>query len=709
MALSKISVSELKQLHFSTLPLEKKIEIKLLRPTPRLNLVQVTKSKNREFKREFKPEFYDKHSWICGCDLTARLFCFPCLLFAKQSGDSSWVNYGVADLSHLTQKIKKHECAQSHLNSILEFNLLGKVDIRQQLDSAFRLNIKRHNEQVTKNRYVLSKIINCVLFCGAFELALRGHDERDDSLNPGVFRGLINFSAELDTSLKDHLTSATVFKGTSKEIQNDLLGCMLTVCQNHIKNEIAKANFVSVISDETTDVSSASQLVLVFRYVLSNGQPVERFWEFINPLRHDAQSLAGCIHATLEKVVDSPDKVISQSYDGTNVMSGHRSGVQAIIQRTYKNAHFVHCYAHQLNLIVGQATSQNQQIRVFFSNLSDITNFFSNSPQRIAILDETVGKRIPHGSATRWNFKSRTINTVFEYRDELMKCVEKIESSSKQAIVINQAGAIRRMLEESVFVFWLTVFHNIMPHVEVLYNQLQKTSTDAAQIRKHVNTFQQSIEKERETMDTVIMKIPETEQPRKRKTENIHINRTVAAKEVCDIIATQMKERFSFVTHYTAVSLLEAEKFQEYEKKFPTQLFEQTTDVYPILEKGRLKTELGVIYRRPDFRNMSGTVSLLQFVVENNLQTTFSETYKLLQIISTIPMTTAEAERCFSTLKRVKTFLRSTMSEDRLSALAMLSIEKNMINNIPEFNESVIDLFASKKNRRVDLILKTCT
>ncbi|GBN14940.1 hypothetical protein AVEN_249829-1 [Araneus ventricosus] len=67
-------------------------------------------------------------------------------------------------------------------------------------------------------------------------------------------------------------------------------------------------------------------------------------------------------------------------------MSGQHAGVQAFIRRAYKNAQYVHCYAHQLSLIVEQATSQNQQVLVFFPNLSDITNFFNKSPQRIAIL-----------------------------------------------------------------------------------------------------------------------------------------------------------------------------------------------------------------------------------------------------------------------------------------------------------------------------------
>ena len=69
-------------------------------------------------------------------------------------------------------------------------------------------------------------------------------------------------------------------------------------------------------------------------------------------------------------------------------------------------------------------------------------------------------------------------------------------------------------------------------------------------------------------------------------------------------------------------------------------------------------------------------------------------------------MTTAESERCFSTLKRIKTFLRNTMAQDRLNALAMLSMEKNLIQNIPDFNTKVIEKFATKKNRRAKFMYK---
>ena len=69
-------------------------------------------------------------------------------------------------------------------------------------------------------------------------------------------------------------------------------------------------------------------------------------------------------------------------------------------------------------------------------------------------------------------------------------------------------------------------------------------------------------------------------------------------------------------------------------------------------------------------------------------------------------MTTSEAERCFSTLNRIKTFLRNSMTEDRLTSLSMLSIEKKFISEIDNFNDKVITKFANRKERRIDLIYK---
>ena len=47
---------------------------------------------------------------------------------------------------------------------------------------------------------------------------------------------------------------------------------------------------------------------------------------------------------------------------------------------------------------------------------------------------------------------------------------------------------------------------------------------------------------------------------------------------------------------------------------------------------------------------------------------------KLLRILWTLPVTSAECKRSFSTLKRLKTYLRSTMNTERQSGLAVMNI-----------------------------------
>lgn len=709
-----ISVEYLKTIKFSSLSLEEKIKIKQAgRPKPNLVITNLTKCKTRDYKRTFKIETYEKSDWLCGCDVSNSLYCFPCLLFASDE-TTEWTKSGVKDLIHLSDKIKKHQCSKAHISAKLGFNLLGKQDIRQQLNSAYRVSIEKHNEQVNKNRYVLCKIIDCVKFCGAFELALRGHDEGENSLNPGIFKGLINFSAELDLALREHLQQATVFKGTSKEIQNDLLDCMLSVCQTHIKKEIADSKFVSVMSDETSDISNIFQMVIVLRYTLKNGTPVERFWSYKNPSDHDAVALADCIENVLISVLKKPDQLISQSYDGASVMSGVHGGVQKLIKDKFPYAYYIHCYAHQLNLIMSQATSINTNVRIFFSDLSDITNFFSNSPQRVAVLDEVVGNRIPKASSTRWNFKSRTVNTVYENREDLINCMEKIQSTSRQSESITKAGALLRLLNDSKFVFWLTVFHRLMPHVDILYSQLQKRTTDSVTIKRCIAEFEKNIQKERDNIHTIKdselenIDLSLSRKRRKMDERNSYVSTTVQAKEVCDTIISEINRRFSFTDHLEIANLFSVEKFETFSSNFPNQHLETAIRTFKFLDKNKLKTELEIIYRRTDFREVSGAVHLLQFLIENNLLADFSETCLVLHAIVTMPMTTAEAERCFSTLKRIKTFLRSTMSQNRLTALAMLSIEKEMIQDIENFNQLVIEEFISKKDRRLQLEYKTC-
>ncbi len=66
----------------------------------------------------------------------------------------------------------------------------------------------------------------------------------------------------------------------------------------------------------------------------------------------------------------------------------------------------------------------------------------------------------------------------------------------------------------------------------------------------------------------------------------------------------------------------------------------------------------------------------------------FPNIHTLLRIACTLPVTSRECERANSTLKCVKTSLHSTMGQERLSALALMSIHRSMpigFDNVVEF------------------------
>ena len=162
----------------------------------------------------------------------------------------------------------------------------------------------------------------------------------------------------------DHLKNAKVFKGTSKTIQNELLECMLAVMREHIVEEVKSANFVAIQADETTDVSTQTQLVLVMRYIDSNHKVQERFFEFLPISESTSVSIASVLLERLNGLFADNEKVklIAQAYDGASVMRREKAGVQQKVREHFKNAHYVHCYVHQLNFIMQQATSRIKKV-----------------------------------------------------------------------------------------------------------------------------------------------------------------------------------------------------------------------------------------------------------------------------------------------------------------------------------------------------------
>ena len=361
---------------------EKKEIVERGRPTPEIpDLHTTSKRGSKVFVRSFQTSNYEKYKWLAGSTKLNKLFCWPCLLF-NPTDNTVWNKKGYSDLGNLSNAISRHEKTKSHLSSCLMNAAFGRARIDLQLDEQTRQHISAHNLAVHKNREILRRFIDVVCFLGKQELSFRGRVEVQESANRGNYVELVKLVSIYDSSLEQHLQTATVFSGMSNHIQNDLIISVKNVITKAIMDEVFSSPFVAISMDETSDIKTLSQLTTIIRYVNSDGKPVERFLGFTDVSEdRTAARLKQEVDGTLEEY-GCGGKLIAQTYDGASVMSGQLTGLQARVREDYPHALFIHCCGHALNLVLVQAVSSTKECRVFFKTVSGLSSFFHVSSKR---------------------------------------------------------------------------------------------------------------------------------------------------------------------------------------------------------------------------------------------------------------------------------------------------------------------------------------
>ena len=133
---------------------------------------------------------------------------------------------------------------------------------------------------------------------------------------------------------------------------------------------------------------------------------------------------------------------------------------------------------------------------------------------------------------------------------------------------------------------------------------------------------------------------------------------------------------------YEAAAALSNMYSEDLSDQFPNQLLS-----FRVLFKEEMKKLSSV----KDLANM--------LIIENHpLLSSFSDVYTAFMLFMTLPVTVATAERSFSKLKLIKTYLRNTMVQDRLSGLTLLSIENTQARAVDV--TKIIDDFARLKARK---------
>nr|GEW79047.1 zinc finger MYM-type protein 1-like [Tanacetum cinerariifolium] len=146
---------------------------------------------------------------------------------------------------------------------------------------------------------------------------------------------------------------------------------------------------------------------------------------------------------------------------------------------------------------------------------------------------------------------------------------------------------------------------------------------------------------------------------------------------------------FQYIVDQTLVSL--RTRFEQYKNHLEVALKNsERSDV----DANDLYMELRLLSNYLPNKNL-GPIDILNFLKERDV---FPNAMIAYRVLLTIPVTVASAERSFLKLKLLKSYLRSTMSHERLNGLALIAIENEQPDNIDY--EDLMNRFASKNARR---------
>ena len=202
------------------------------------------------------------------------------------------------------------------------------------------------------------------------------------------------------------------------------LACLKYI--QEITREIKNSRHVSVQADETTDISCKSQFVIIVRY-MKVSEPVERFLKFVELQDRKADELTQAIKENLD-LLNLESKLIAQAYDGAAVMKGSINGVQVQMKKFFPHAHYVHCHAHRLNLIIKKIASCNKRLKLFFFKFKWNWSVFTILPKRNSQLKKFCSAQIPRVCETSWNYVSRIIFVVRSNSEQILECFTSIQN-----------------------------------------------------------------------------------------------------------------------------------------------------------------------------------------------------------------------------------------------------------------------------------------
>nr|XP_046235720.1 uncharacterized protein LOC124054095 [Scatophagus argus] len=530
-------------------------------------------------------------------------------------------------------------------------------------------------------RAVLTRLTAIVQSLAVRNLALRGHTETLYTPSNGNFLKEVELMAKFDPIMKEHLnrvqksTSGGHTSYLSHRIQNELVDLLSSKIISEMVSDIKKAKYFSLILDCTPDISHTEQLSVVIR-VVSLTEPCikEHFMGFLEAEESTGLHLAYLILKKLEEFKVPFEDCRGQAYDnGANMMGKNKASTQRwVILKKHVDITLKMWTDTRWESKVKSVEPLRYEATAVREALIEVIDHTKDPIIKVEAqsLSEEVGS---------YRF---SICTVVWY-DILSQTHHVSKLMQSPSIQVDVAVSLLKKIEEGLQSYRAKGFVTAQMSAKAICEEMNVESVlQQKRLRSTKHHF--SYEASDEPLSDALEKLEVT-------FFNVVVDAATSAIQERFSTLENVREKFGVLSNFQNLSDNELQK--ECETLQTTLRFKGHSDV----DGRELVQELKNLPVLPS-KSMT-LLELLTFIHEKELTEIYPNLLTALRIGLTLPVTVAEAERSFSKLKLIKTYLRSTMSQERLAGLAIISINHTIAQQISY--DDVIDDFASKKARKV--------
>lgn len=694
---------------------------------------------NRAFKYN---NWTRKYPWLTYSMHLDGVFCLHCALFSRErSGRGSLVNRPFVNWTRCSEAFRDHAASKYHVSCISASEMFAAVTTGQQR-TVDRFIDRQKDELANKNKNILLSIIDAILFCGRQCIALRGDNEHLNTPgNPGNFLAILRLIGQSNNQLMCHLNAPVAKNATyvSPMIQNELIGIVGDMIQRKLVEDIVASEYFSILADEVTS-HNKEQLSLCIRFVDTQTCTIrEEFLTFLPLVRTTGEVIAHTILNALSDLGLQKENMRGQGYDGAAAMSSSRCGVQGRIRKEAPLAFYTHCFSHSLNLVIVHSCAL-VDVRNVLDKLKETSLFFNASPKRESLLINVVEVSVPFSTShrkpildlckTRWAERHEAYQHFYQAHTHVIKSLEIIAHGIHQdegfdpllASAVwdkdskSRASSLLHALCDFGFLVTFVVIYKLLSRLSGITKMLQKEALDIIAAMnlieevkseyKHIRSniddfFDTSFDHAVRMADALGV---EPSMPRVARKQMHRANATSdgprqyyhrnIAVPFLDHIISELDTQFSEASR-TAVKLLALvpNVINGYEYNDLQPLVDMYVDDLP---SPAVLPEEFMAWKN---KCTGSTVKTCADALKMCNKMLYPNVHKLLTIACVLPVTSCTCERSFSALRRLNTYMRSSMGQERLTGLALMHIHYDH----PISAAEVLRSFVLKNPRRIYL------